>query len=95
MDTSAECCVLRDLAEILRLGGRRPPGAKRFGESRFKRRFLFLGEYPNDLESVDVPGLDIGLGSLMKPYRSTLEPSTSSQSSRPPAISLYCRDESR
>lgn len=79
---SSEAWVLSDLADIFLLG----PKGDRPAKSLFCSMFLRLGEYWADFISVGVPSRD--RGAVMKPYRSTLAPSTSSQSSRPPASSV-------
>lgn len=78
----SEFCVLSDLADIFLLG----PKGDRPVNSLFCS--LRLGENWADFISVGVPSRDRGRGAEMKPYRSTLPPSMSSQSSKPPASSV-------
>ena len=82
-----ECCVFSDMAETFLLGVCLPlSGEDWFVASLFWS--LLLGENCEDFISVGVPNLDPGRGKLMKPYRSISAPSTSSQSSMPPANSV-------
>lgn len=89
----SELTVLRDRAETFRLGTLPPPGWNEnpIG-SRFWSTCRLLGENCADFNSVGVLFREAGnRGGAMKPYRSTSAPSTSSQSSKPPASSCSRR----
>lgn len=87
---TSEFCVCSDLADTFLLG-MRPNWAETPEASLLDRKFLLLEAYWDDLSSVGVSHLDWGLRGVMKPYRSTSPPSTSSQSSMPPASSYSFR----
>lgn len=84
----SEVCVFNDLVDTFRLGVRPLSGEEKPIGSLFCSTFLLLGENCADLSSVGVHIFGIARGALMKPYLSTVAPSTSSQSSSPPASSV-------